>query len=298
LAEHGELHGYEYHFRTLKGSDRWVLHDAFLSTDPETGEPVVEAIMRDITAIKEAQEKLRRKAEELQERNAELDSFVHTVSHDLKSPLVAIAGFAQLLEKKCADAVGPTGQRYLQKVVSNVMRMREHIDDLLELARVGRDAVALEPVNVAQILREVLDELQERIQGRGARIDVPEDLPVVGYQEVRMRQLLRNLVENALKFMGDQPDPNVAIEWTQSGGEICFAVRDNGIGVAEERQEAIFEVFRRLPEAAEIEGTGVGLALVRRIVQIHGGRVWVHSAPGKGSTFYFTVPESKPAAPV
>jgi signal transduction histidine kinase len=224
----------------------------------------------------------------LREKNTELDSFVYTVSHDLKAPLVAISGMSGLVLDEHAAGLDDEGRHYLQRVVANTRQMERLIGDLLALSRIGREARAPEEVPLTAVVGEILDELAEPLRARGIAVVVGA-LPSVRAVRVQMEQVIRNLMTNAVKYMGDAPSPTIELGSTDRGSELEVWVRDTGIGIAPEYHAKIFEVFQRLKEV-EAEGTGVGLAIVKKIVEAAGGRIWLESARGQGSTFHFTWP--------
>ena len=233
---------------------------------------------------------------ELEAKNTELERFTYSVSHDLKSPLVTVLGFLGFLERDVATAA--TGPGAAERVAGDIRRIRgaatqmqRLIDDLLELSQVGRKAKPPEAVAMTELAEDVRELLAGEIDERSAEVVIAPDLPVVHGDRVRLQQLLQNLIQNALRYMGDQPAPRIELAARPGdiGRSAVIYVRDNGAGVAPEHREKIFELFQRLD--AETSGTGVGLALARRIVETHGGRIWVESeGAGRGSTFCFTLP--------
>jgi len=224
---------------------------------------------------------------ELEAKNAELERFTYTVSHDLKSPLITISGFLGHLQ---ADAAAGDMQRLRQdsqRITDAVGKMSQLLDELLELSRIGRMMNPPETIPFAELVAEALGMVSGRLEGRGIQVIVQPDLPEVYGDRRRLAEVLQNLVDNAAKFIGDQSAPRIEIGCEQRDGMRVFFVRDNGIGIAPQYHEQIFGLFAKLD--AKMEGTGVGLALVRRIVEVHGGRIWVESQPGQGATFWFTL---------
>jgi PAS domain S-box-containing protein len=226
---------------------------------------------------------------ELESKNAELERFTYTVSHDLKSPLFTIRGFLGYLEQ---DALAGNWERLksdMKRIVDATNKMQNLLNDLLELSRVGRVGNEPEIIPFAELVREALEIVQGRIATRGIAVHVDASLPLVYGDKVRLLEVIQNLVDNASKFMGDQKEPLIDIgQDGQENGKPIFHVRDNGIGISPEHHERVFGLFNKLDVKAE--GTGIGLALVRRIVEVHGGRIWVESEAGKGASFYFTLP--------
>jgi signal transduction histidine kinase len=228
---------------------------------------------------------------ELESKNSELERFTYTVSHDLKSPLFTIRGFLGYLEQDTLSGNHERMRADLQRITDATDKMQRLLNELLELSRIGR--LKNEPVRVPmqELAREAVELVQGRIMTRGIAVHIDEDLPVLFGDRQRLLEVLQNLVDNAAKFMGDQPAPRIDIgmegEDSASGMPI-FHVRDNGIGIAPELHERIFGLFNKLDPRSD--GTGIGLTLVKRIIEVHGGRIWVESEPGKGSAFLFTLP--------
>ncbi len=233
----------------------------------------------------------RRRAEaELELRNAELERYAYSVSHDLKSPLVTIRGFLGYLERAAADGDLEAVGRDVARITAATDRMHALLGELLELSRVGRDGSRHEPVSLRQLAEEARDSLAARIKERGAHVEVAPDLPTVPGDPVRLREVFQNLIENALTFTAAGTEPRVEIGSAVDDDQVVVYVRDNGIGIEPRHHELVFGLFNRLD--ASSQGTGIGLALVRRIIETHGGRVFVESAGvGRGSTFRFTLPQ-------
>lgn len=225
--------------------------------------------------------------QELESQKAELERFTYTVSHDLKSPLITIAGFLGFLEQSAHQGDTARLQADITRITAAVARMRQLLDELLELSRIGRLMNPPEQLHFAWIVAEALTLLKGRLDARKVAVCVQHDLPQVYGDPVRLREVVQNLVENAVKFLGPQPEPQICIGVREQDGEPVFYVQDNGIGIAPEYQQRIFGLFDKLDPQSE--GTGVGLALVKRIVEVHGGRIWVESTPGQGATFCFTL---------
>lgn len=226
---------------------------------------------------------------ELESKNEELERFTYTVSHDLKSPLVTISGFIGFLEQ---DARSGNMERFKQdalRINEAVSKMQRLLNELLQLSRIGRMMNPPLELSFIEMVNEAMDIVHGRLEERGITVHVQPNLPSIYGDKPRIMEVLQNLLDNAAKYMGDQINP--AVEIGQRGWENdmpVFYIRDNGIGIASEHHERVFGLFNKLD--AKSEGTGVGLALVKRIVEIHGGRIWVESELGKGSTFLFTLP--------
>ncbi len=231
----------------------------------------------------------KRLIDELELRNAELERFSYTVTHDLKSPLITFKGYLGLLEKDLAAGRQAEVEAEISQLHSTADRMRELVADLLELSRAGRAAGPAETLCIGEIAREAVAQLSGSPVAATVRIDVAPDLPRVTANRGQLLEVLQNLLDNAIKFMGDRDDPRIEIGATVQGDRVVCHVRDNGIGLHPAHHERIFGLFNRLD--ATLDGTGIGLALVRRIVETSGGSAWVESAgEGQGSTFFFTLP--------
>lgn len=225
---------------------------------------------------------------ELARRNEELDTFTHTVSHDLKSPVVALQGLASILSEDYGDRLDDQGRQYVRRIQANGAHMGHLIQDLLTLSRVGRAAVRPERIDVNMLVEDVLALHAEALTARGIRVEV-KDLPEVTTDRLLLQQVFGNLLSNAIKFLGDQPAPNISIRGESDGGFARFEVTDNGIGIDPGHHDRIFVIFQRLQDV-DVDGTGVGLAIVKKIVEQAGGVLQVRSAKGAGATFSFTWP--------
>ncbi len=258
------------------------------------------SVVRDVTEQRLAEE-TRRQAEaeretllhELEEKNAELERFTYTVSHDLKSPLITIRGYLGFLGK---DLTEERQQRDLERIRAATETMGKLLDELLELSRIGRLMNLPEKVRLSEIGREAAEMLAGPIAAAGVEVKVDPWLPTVEGDRQRLLEVYQNLIDNAVKFRGDEDRPQVEIGQRRDDDETVLWVRDNGIGIDPRYQDRIFRLFERLdPES--YEGTGIGLALVKRIVEVHGGRIWVESEGlGHGTTMCFTLPESRSTA--
>ena len=228
--------------------------------------------------------------DELEFKNAELERFTYTVSHDLRSPLVTIKGFLGYMEKSASQGNMEGFRKDMQRVSSAADRMDNLLRDVLELSRIGRLINTPQEMPLEDLIREALEIIHGRIDQRGITIQIQLGLPVVYGDKTRLTEVLQNLLDNAAKYMGDQKKPIIEIGmdgYDESGNPIFF-VRDNGMGIDPQYNERIFGMFDKLDPASE--GTGIGLALVKRIIEVHGGRIWLESEAGKGSTFFFTLP--------
>lgn len=243
-----------------------------------------------------AEEQRERLIPELEARNTELERFTYTVSHDLKSPLVTITGFLGILERDLADNDTEGVSRDVDQIRTAAGRMQQLLDELLDLSRAGRLVNPPTVVDLGEVVEEAVALLEGQAADRGVTITIDRDMPVVYGDRVRLLQVFQNLVQNGIKFMGDQDDPRVDIGARQQDQEWVISVRDNGAGINPAYHEKIFGLFDQLEP--DQEGTGIGLALVHRIVEVHGGRVWVESdGEGNGSLFCFTLPLGRPTSP-
>ncbi len=235
------------------------------------------------------------KERELSARNADLDSFAYTVSHDLKSPLITISGYVEVLLEDYSSVLAPDAVEYLNRIGRTCQKLMEMVTAVLSYARTGRDGIRLEELSFSDIATEAADYLSGPASVRGVTVTIDDAGATIIADRNLMRQLMLNLINNAIKFIGkDNPAPEVRIGSLRekSTHQFIYFISDNGIGIPPQSHNNIFRVFGRLPGTDDIEGTGIGLATVKRIIDIHKGRIWLDSAPGKGTTFYFTVSAS------
>jgi len=244
-------------------------------------------LTKEITEVKRAKEKLRQLAAELERSNTDLQQFAYVTSHDLQHPLQVIAGYVELLERCYKGKLDEKAHEFIALTIDGVNRMSRLIKDMLEYARVDTQVKTFENTHCASSLSEALSNLKKVVEESGARVTY-DSLPTVKTDAVQLTSLFQNLIGNAIKFRGDSP-PEIHISAVRKGDEHVFSVRDNGIGIDQNFAGKIFEVFKRLHTRKECEGTGIGLAICKKIVERHGGRIWVESEPTKGSTFYFTI---------
>jgi PAS domain S-box-containing protein len=287
----------EFRLRHADGRHLWIESEVRLLYDEHGEFSSAVFSSRNISERKAAEIERERLIVELEDKNAELERFTYTVSHDLKSPLITIRGFLGFLEK---DALAGNLDRLradIGRISEATTRMQRLLDELLELSRVGRMVNFPEEIPLETVVREAVELVQGRIRASGVQVDIAPDLPVVYGDRTRLVEVVQNLVDNAVKFMGERPEPRITIgqQGIERSGMLIFFVRDNGSGIAQQYQDRIFGLFNKLD--AQSEGTGVGLALVKRIIDSHGGRIWVESGGlGQGSTFFFTLPQP-PKAP-
>ena len=247
------------------------------------------AIFDEVTDRKKAEARLREAHEELKRSNAELEQFAYVASHDLQEPLRMVASYAQLLGRRYEAKLDGDAREFMAYIVDGAARMKQLIEDLLAYSRVGTKGAEFKRVNAEDALKRALFNLRVAIEEAGAVV-TNDPLPTLSGDEVQLGQLLQNLMSNALKFRSDSV-PRIHIGVTESAKEYAFEVRDNGIGIEPQYYERIFMVFQRLHNKGEYPGTGIGLAICKKVVERHGGRIWVESRPGAGSSFYFTLPK-------
>ena len=275
-----------------------IVHTKKVPIPDDQGRPGhVLGISEDVTEQRAMEREIRRLNAALEERaqhleavNKDLESFGYSASHDLRSPLSVIGGYVGLLEKKYAGRLDETGLDYLSEIRGNVKLMSKLIDDLLAFSRCSRQAIAKADLDMNQLVDTVI---QEVLQGYPAdktpRLKVGP-LPPVQADPGLLRQVWMNLISNAVKYSGKSPNPEIEVSGRTEGGETFYSVRDNGAGFSMEHYPKLFEVFERLHSAEEFEGSGVGLAIVHRVVTRHGGRVWAVGKPNAGAVFHFSLP--------
>jgi light-regulated signal transduction histidine kinase (bacteriophytochrome) len=263
---------------------------AEISLSPlETDEgPLVISIVRDITERTRITEQLQQQAADLARSNADLQQFAYVASHDLQEPLRMVASYTQLLARRYQGKLDADADEFIAFAVDGATRMQHLIEDLLAYSRVGTRGKQFASTDVNVVVSRVLRDLQGTIDGSRAVV-TRDDLPTVDADAVQLGEVFQNLIANALKFRGAE-DPRVRVSAERDGNTWRFAVRDNGIGIEPRHAERIFVIFQRLHARADYPGTGIGLAICKRIVERHGGKIWVDSRPGAGSTFSFTLP--------
>jgi PAS domain S-box-containing protein len=284
----------EWRTRRADGEIRWVAtHSSpYRARDGRTHWLVVS---RDVTDQRRNEIRLTELIDQLEARNAEMERFTYTVSHELKTPLVTISGFVGLLQRDLVERDEARVREDLDTLVQAVARMQRRLDELLELSRVGRIVHPTDDLDLMQLVGEAAEGLDYWMKERGVELVVAEDLPPVRADRSRLLIAVRNLLENAVKFAGDAASPRIELGGHEEGDDTVIFVRDNGIGIDPTRAEAVFGLFDQLDPSQE--GTGVGLALVKRVIDAHGGEVWVDSeGEGHGSTFWITLPRRTPGA--
>jgi light-regulated signal transduction histidine kinase (bacteriophytochrome) len=248
------------------------------------------AVIRDVTEQNLSRDVMAQQREELERSNRDLEQFAYVSSHDLQEPLRAVSGYCQLLQRRYAAALEPKAVEYIAEAVQGARRMQSLIDGLLAYSRVGRHGHPIAPTSSQAAFDQALVNLHQAIVECGGEITHGQ-LPVVPADPLQLMQLFQNLIGNALKYRGERR-PRIHVAAEPGEREWVFSVRDNGIGIDPRFQERIFVIFQRLHTRQEYPGTGIGLALCKRIVERHGGRIWVESEPGKGSAFFFSLPSA------
>jgi len=293
----GVTEQHELTLRTKTGKPVWT----HLSTNPVHDENGIYkgalAMVTDITKrkqqealLKEHEANLELKNEELRQKNRELEQFAYIASHDLQEPLRTVSSFSGQLQKQYGDKLDDLAKKYLFFMQQGTERMKALITDLLDYSRIGKKK-QLRTIDCNELIENVLADLHTSIQE--AKVEICKGrLPVVKGYSTEMKQLFQNLISNAIKFRKKEVVPKIHISSQPIKGGWEFSVEDNGIGIAEEHNERIFVIFQRLHSRSEYEGTGIGLSHCKKIVELHGGKIWVKSSPGEGSSFRFTILEN------
>jgi PAS domain S-box-containing protein len=280
----------EFRMRHKSGAWVWILNRGQVIERDAEGRPLrICGVHLDITERKRMEEQLERYAIELERSNRDLEQLAYVVSHDLKEPLRTVTDWLGLLEQRYGEQLDGRAKKYVTHAVSGAERMQEMIKALLDLSRVEKRGQEPAPTDAEVVLKRTLHSLVRAIEEAGAEV-THDPLPTVMADEAQLTQVFQNLIANAVKFRREDVQPRVHISAEREGDEWLFSVADNGIGIDLEQAERLFQIFQRLHTREEYEGTGIGLALCKRIVERHGGRIWVDSEPGEGSTFYFTLP--------
>lgn len=254
--------------------------------------PVLSMIVTDITDRKDAEALLLEKNNELTKSNADLESFAYIASHDLQEPLRMIASYSMLLLRRM-DPNDKESMEFGEFIKEGVLRMQQMLKDLLAYSRVGRIDVRFDTVDTKVLVDQVQQSLEQKIQETGA-IVVCKDLPVVNGVRSLLGQVFQNLIENALKFRRPDVKPKVEVCARKKGRQYVFSIKDNGIGIDPKYRDRIFMLFQRLHTRDEYDGSGIGLSITKKIIEFHGGTIWIDSEPGKYSVFYFTLPVPEP----
>jgi PAS domain S-box-containing protein len=294
----------EYRARGKSGDWVWLLDHGKVVEYDSDGRPLrLVGIHLNINERKRAEEKIctlnleleqrvRDRTAQLEAANKELEAFAYTVSHDLRAPLRHIDGFLELLQKEAGSALNEQSRHYMDTIFEATKKMGLLIDDLISFSRMGRHALSLQQVEMRSLVREVIRELEPDATGRAIEWRI-SDLPLVNGDKRMLRIVLTNLISNALKFTRSRPQARIEIgSLPDQDSQSVIFVRDNGVGFDMAYAKKLFGVFQRLHRADDFEGTGIGLAIVRRIIARHGGRTWAQGEPDRGAAFYFTLPRT------
>jgi PAS domain S-box-containing protein len=295
----GTVRDYPLEIKHKDGVLTPVLYNASVYKD-QSGEVVgVFAAARDITERKKAEEELQEywksleeqvklRTEELAKSNADLKQFAYVASHDLREPLRMISSFLQLLERRYKDQLDEDANEFIGFAVDGAKRLDTMIMDLLEYSRVANKEIQFTDVDLVEVMDQIKSNLNILIKENSTQI-IYDSLPIIRGDENQMVILLQNIIINAIKYRREET-PKIRVSAEKNGDEFVFSVKDNGIGIDPQHLERIFTIFQRLHNHEEYEGSGIGLAIAHRIVHQHGGEIWAESQPGKGSTFYYTMP--------
>jgi len=274
----------EARLRRADGQMIWV--EVIGTVVRDGGTTRIDGLVEEITARKEAEDERARQSAQLRRANEELLQFASMASHELQEPVRMMERYTQLLKEDSRGKLGAEGEELADVVIGAAGRLRRLIEDLLALTRVEGRERRLEAASIDDLLEETLGNLRDTIEETGAAV-TRSPLPKIEVEPSQIVQVFQNIIHNAIKFRGQEP-PKVHVAARREGREWIFSVRDNGIGIDPAEVEAVFAIFKRL--RTEVPGTGVGLAICKKIVERHGGRIWVESEPGRGSTFFFTIP--------
>lgn len=255
----------------------------------QTVQRLQEAHEEILTLNRGLEQRVRQRTSELESANRELESFSYSVSHDLRAPLRAIGGYTGILVCEYGSALPEEAGQLLGRITVNVEHMHKLIEDLLEFSRLGRKALSVQPVNIGHLVAECLDELRPEQKGRTVEIGIGS-LPGCRGDPILLKQVVLNLLDNALKYTRKQAKASIEIGALCKDGQYTFHVKDNGVGFDMRYADKLFEAFQRLHPSSEFSGTGVGLAIVRRAIEKHGGRCWAQGEPDQGATFFFSLP--------
>ena len=298
VFEDGEENVNEAEITDAQGDVHTVITKKTLYTD-KAGHKYIVGVIEDISERKQMEKELLRsrdgldlrvkeRTEELVRKNAEMERFIYTVSHDLRTPLISVSGLLGFIEQDAQKGDLDHLKNDLRIANEAVIKMDRLLVDTLELSRIGRVVNPPKDVPFEEIVDDALGQTSEKIRSRGCKVSVAQNLPVVHVDRMRITEVLTNLIENSMKYMGAQEKPEIEIGQRIDGQDRIFFVRDNGKGIDPSQHDKVFELFYKLDKKSE--GTGAGLAIVKRIIEVHGGRIWIESELGKGCTVCFTLP--------
>jgi PAS domain S-box-containing protein len=293
LQEEGTQHHPTVQIRHVQGTPIWVSLSERIVTPARESGPVVDGVVVDVTERKRLEEELSKNIQELARSNSDLEQFAHTASHELQEPLRTVERYTKLLAAETRDQLTGESAEALDFILGGTRRMQSLVDDLLSYSRLMARGQPFKPVDCETLFSQALSNLQGSIDESGAEV-THDPLPCVAADAAQLATVFQNLISNAIKFRNIQP-PHVHISSERRNGDWVFSVRDNGIGIEKKNKNRIFTIFQRLHTDDEYPGTGVGLAICKRIVERHGGRIWVESKLGEGSTFLFSIPQKTPA---
>jgi len=287
IMESGAIEAFDEGY--IKDEQGLIVHTVKTPIRDENGEVVgLLGIFWDITEQRLAEERLKKTLEDLERSNKELEQFAYVASHDLQEPLRMVLSYTQLLERRYKDKLDTDANEFIAYAVDGAKRMQRLIQDLLVYSRVSSRGKSLTPTDCNAVLGQVCINLSVAIEENNAMV-THDELPIVMADETQLVQLFQNLINNAIKFHSEEP-PRIHVSAEKNKKEWIFSVLDNGKGIDPQYHDRIFVIFQRLEGKGEYPGTGIGLAICKKIIERHGGRIWVESEPGKGSTFYFTLP--------
>ena len=283
----------EYAFDAHKiDGEKIRVRGVFIYDPSDKDNPKIISFSRDITKEYNADKEIKARNRELKkyiDSNLQLENFAYFASHDLRTPLRSIISFTQLLQKSIKDKLSPEEKEYMQFIVNAGNNMQALVNDLLSYSRINSQEIKIETIDVAKTLGQIVQEMSCVIEEKKAEIFI-QNIPVhIEGDRTKLKQLFQNLISNALKFVDRGKKPVVRVNGMESGEHWQFSVEDNGIGIAPNYKEKIFMLFKRLHNATEYEGTGIGLALCKKIAEQHHGKIWFESEEGKGTCFHFTL---------
>jgi signal transduction histidine kinase len=270
--------------RTKESGDKMISWDTALVV-PLEGDELMISIGQDITDRIQLQNDLRKKTKEM-------ESFVYTVSHDLKNPTISLMGILDIFIQDFCDKINAKGKFYLERIKVNAGIINDLLSGLLEISRIGRVEDSKERINIGSLIQHIIEENQEFIDENNVKVEIDEDMPSIYFSKIRLYQIFSNLFKNALKFMRGDVTPEIKIGCEETEEEYIFHVSDNGIGIDEDYHSTIFDMFSRLRDK-EVEGTGIGLTIVKRIIDETGARIWLKSKKNEGTTFYIAFEKKK-----